>query len=150
MTPLRYEQLRDAAGTDLGASRWIDVDQDRIDAFAAVSEDNQWIHVDRQRAASSELGTTIAHGYLTLSLVGTLLGDLLHVEPGLVMVNYGLDRVRFTAPVTAGSRLRARAAVAEVTESEAGLRLRLDAAGEVSGRPTPSCYATALILVRRG
>jgi acyl dehydratase len=91
MNQLTYEELRDGSGLDLGSSRWVEVDQARIDRFAEVSEDHQWIHVDPQRAATGAFGTTIAHGYLTITLVGTLLGELLRVDPSLVMVNYGLD-----------------------------------------------------------
>ncbi|MFE5700767.1 MaoC family dehydratase [Rhodococcus koreensis] len=148
-TKLTYEDLATAAGRDLGASRWIHIAQNRIDGFADVTEDHQWIHVDPERAASGTFGTTIAHGYLTISLVGALLGELLAVEPDVVLVNYGLDKLRFTAPVPVGSRLRARAEIAEVIPSSRGLQLTLRVIGEVEGAEKPSCVADARVLVSR-
>lgn len=144
-----YEQLRNGQGLDLGASRWVEIDQERIDRFADVSEDHQWIHVDAQRAASGAFGSTIAHGYLTISLVGTLVGELLQVEPDLVMVNYGLDSLRFTAPVPVGSKLQARATIEDVVESERGLRLTVAVTGEVEGAQRPACLARKVVLVSR-
>ena len=93
-------------GTDLGATRWAVVDQPRIDTFGEVTDDRQWIHVDPQRAASGPFGGTIAHGYLTLSLVSSFLLELLVVTDATSAVNYGLDRVRFPRPVPAGASLR--------------------------------------------
>lgn len=149
MNKLTYEDLREGAGLDLGSSRWVEVDQARIDRFADVSEDHQWIHIDPERAATGAFGTTIAHGYITVTLVGTLLGELLRVDPGLVMVNYGLDSLRFTAPVPAGSRIRADASISGVEESPRGLRLTLRVVGEIEGKKGPACRASAVILVRR-
>jgi acyl dehydratase len=145
----RYEDLREGAGLDLGSSRWVTVDQDRIDKFAQVSEDHQWIHVDAERAAHGAFGNTIAHGYLTITLVGTLFGELLNVDPSLVMVNYGLDKLRFTAPVPADSRLRASAVISTVEETPRGLRINLDVTGEVDGAGKPACRAKAVVLVSR-
>jgi acyl dehydratase len=98
--------LPDQAETDLGHGDWVTVDQARIDVFAEATEDRQWIHVDQARAAAGPFGTTIAHGYLTLSLASKFLFDLLVVPDAGSVINYGLDRVRFPAPVPAGARLR--------------------------------------------
>lgn len=150
MNALTFDELRGAAGRDLGASRWLLVDQDRVDRFADVSEDHQWIHVDPERARQGAFGSTVSHGYLTISLIGTLLGELLNVEPGLVMVNYGLDRLRFIAPVSVGAKLRASAKVERVQETPQGLRLAVAAIGEVKGNERPVCVATSVILVQHG
>lgn len=146
-TRFSYDQLRHGAGLDLGTSRWVTVDQDRIDRFATVSEDYQWIHVDTKRAAEGPFGSTIAHGYLTVTLAGSLLGELLRVEPSLIMVNYGLDSVRFRSPVPAASRVRARVEIDEVTESARGLRLALAASGEIEGGDRPVCLVRKIVLV---
>jgi acyl dehydratase len=105
---VRFESpsaLTVAAGVDLGSARTILVDQERISAFASVTEDRQWIHTDAERAAAGPYGTTIAHGYLTLSLVSYFLEDLFQVDQADVRVNYGLDKVRFLTPVKAGTSL---------------------------------------------
>jgi acyl dehydratase len=103
------QQLKDLAGREVVVSDWLEVTQERIDRFAEATDDRQWIHIDRKRAvAESPFGTTIAHGFLTLSLLSALLGESLkfvHVRMG---VNYGLNRVRFTAPVPAGAKVRGR------------------------------------------
>lgn len=146
---LSFDQLAAAKDHDLGVSRWLFVDQGRIDRFADVSEDRQWIHVDTERAADGPFGTTISHGYLTLSLVGTLVGELLDVEPDVVLVNYGLDRVRFIAPVPAGSQLRARARITTSEATAHGLRLVLSAHGEIDTAQNPVCVADTVVLARR-
>jgi acyl dehydratase len=113
-----------------------------------VSEDHQWIHVDPDRAVGSVFGSTIAHGYLTITVVGTLLGELLQVDDDLVMVNYGLDRLRFINPVCSGSLLRAHAVIRDVHETTTGLKLLLDVTGEIDGS-NDACYAVAIVLVQR-
>ena len=99
--------VRDLVGTELGPTSWLDVTQERIDAFAAATNDPQWIHVDPERAAEGPFGTTIAHGFLTLSLCVPMLGEVLPPSDGMVL-NYGVDRVRFPAPVPSGGRIRGR------------------------------------------
>jgi acyl dehydratase len=141
------EALSEAAGLDLGVSRWVTLDQARIDAFADVTEDFQWIHVDATQAAEGPYGTTIAHGYLTISVVGTLLGELLDIGPGITAVNYGLNRLRFPAPVRSGSRIRAAARIETVTETDTGLQLEITVTGELEGSSKPACAATAVIRV---
>lgn len=148
-TPLSYAALADGAGLDLGASRWVTVDQARINAFADVTGDRQWIHVDSARASGGPYGTTIAHGYLTISVVGALLGELLELGPGVTAVNYGLNRLRFPAPVRSGSRVRASGRIESVTPTGAGLQLEITVTGELEGSSKPACAATAVIRVAR-
>jgi acyl dehydratase len=107
----------------IGTSDWIDVTQPQIDAFAALTGDMQWIHTDPVRAAQSPFGTSIAHGFLTLSLLTQLMTSAISVAGASMVVNYGLDKVRFTAPVPAGSRLRARFAVAALTPFSGGVQV---------------------------
>ena len=135
-----------AAGTDLGAGPWLEVDQERISAFADVTEDWQWIHVDVDRAARSELGSTIAHGYLTLSLLPRLSSGIFDFTGLGRVLNYGLDRVRFLTPVAPGDRLRARAEVVEVTDSGAGALGRVRYTLEIEGKERPACVVDALML----
>ncbi|GAA3663220.1 MaoC family dehydratase [Nocardioides ginsengisoli] len=136
-----------SVGELLGRSGWQRIDQGRIDAFAAVTGDDQWIHVDRERAAGTELGTTIAHGYLTLSLLPSLVGEVYRVEGVRKAVNYGLDRVRFPAPVPAGSRVRA--AVRLVAAERGGDRVRavVETTVEREGDERPACVARSVSLL---
>ncbi|HEY4620968.1 MAG TPA: MaoC family dehydratase, partial [Gaiellaceae bacterium] len=108
--------LRELVGVELGPSAWFHVTQERIDAFAAATDDPQWIHVDRERAAAGPFGTTIAHGFLTLSLCVPMLYELLPPVDRMV-VNYGVNRVRFPAPVPSGSRIRGRFRIVAVDEA---------------------------------
>ncbi|MEN0136448.1 MAG: MaoC family dehydratase, partial [Rhodococcus sp. (in: high G+C Gram-positive bacteria)] len=108
-------QLHDLAGTDLGVSPWREVSQRAIGDFGALTGDDQWIHTDVSRAKLGPFGTTISHGYLTLSLVVPMLAEILDVTDVRMIVNYGLNRVRFPAPVPAGARIRLAARVTEVT-----------------------------------
>ncbi|MDR6174682.1 acyl dehydratase [Nocardioides zeae] len=140
--PLR--DLADAVGSVLGPGPWRQVDQQRIDTFADATDDHQWIHTDPERAAAGPFGATVAHGYLTLSLVPTLLGALVVVDGAAMGVNYGLDRVRFPAPVTAGSRVRASAVLAEVQPVGGGVQARFDVTIEVEHGAKPACIATVL------
>jgi acyl dehydratase len=102
--------LRGRLGEEIAVSDWLEITQERINAFAAATGDDQWIHVDPQRAAASPLKTTIAHGFLTLSLVSVLLRSTITFPPQRMAINYGLNRVRFITPVPAGARIRARIA----------------------------------------
>src|SRR3981081_187129 len=105
----RIEELRKLVGKEVAVTDWFTVSQERIDAFAGATEDHQWIHVDRKRAAEeSPYGTTVAHGFLSLSLLPYLLGQAIEIQGTRLGINYGLNRVRFTGPVPAGSRVRAR------------------------------------------
>jgi acyl dehydratase len=138
-------ELRAATGEVLGPSDWITVDQAQIDAFADATGDHQWIHVDPQRAVSGPFGTTIAHGFLTLSLMPVLLGSLYKVQGVRMGVNYGLNRVRFPAPVLVDSRLRANAEIAEVSDIEGGGQLVLRATIEREGSEKPVCVAEFVV-----
>jgi acyl dehydratase len=138
-----------AVGSEIGTSDWIEVDQRRIDLFAEATEDRQWIHVDAERAAAGPFGTTIAHGYLTLALVPHLMRQVYAVQGSTMGVNYGLDGVRFLAPVPAGSRVRVRVSVRSVELREDGaLRLGLAVAVELDGAERPACSATTIALYR--
>ncbi len=144
-TVLTFEELRAAAGRDLGVSDWLEVDQLRIDGFADATDDHQWIHVDAERAATTEHGGTIAHGYLTLSCTGARLGDLLQVEGASSMVNYGLDRVRFPAPLPSGRGIRTHATIAAVMKVTGGLQVSARLTTQAQGIDKPVCVADVQI-----
>jgi acyl dehydratase len=129
------------AGTHLGHSDWVEIDQERVDLFAESTGDHQWIHVDPERAKDGPFGGTIAHGYLTLSLVPVLLGQVLTVQGMRFGVNYGCNKVRFPAPVPVGSQLRLGAEVSGVDDVEGGVQVTLDISLEVRDAPKPSCVA---------
>ncbi len=132
-------------GLELGPSRWFELSQERIDAFADVTEDHQWIHVDPARAAEGPFGTTIAHGYLTLSLLVPIAYELMPIEDARLAVNYGVDRVRFPAPVPAGSRVRGRLRVAAVDEAAGGVRVGVTGTVEREGGEKPVCVAELVL-----
>lgn len=138
------DELRAAVDTDLGHSAWVPVTQGRIDAFADCTEDRQWIHIDPERAAEGPFGVPIAHGYLTLSLLAPCIDELLRVENATSVVNYGLDRVRFPAPVPAGSRVRGHARVVSVDDVPGGVQVALDINVECEGVDKPVCVARSL------
>jgi acyl dehydratase len=139
------DAVRRAAGTTLGTSPWVVVDQDRIDGFADATGDHQWIHVDPERAArESAFGGTIAHGYLTLSLINFLLPQVVEVTDVSMGINYGLDRVRFPAPVPSGSRLRAHVELGEVAEVSGGVQTTMAVTVECDQTERPACVATVL------
>jgi acyl dehydratase len=135
------EELRTAVGEELGPTDWLEIDQRRIDQFAEATGDHQWIHVDPQKAAGGPFGTTIAHGYLTLSLIPSLTPRLFAVEGVKMGVNYGVNKVRFPSPVPVGSRLRASARVAEVTEVAGGVQLVTQVTIEREDGDKPVCVA---------
>jgi acyl dehydratase len=136
--------IGDLAGREL-VSGWRELDQARIDQFAGATDDPQWIHVDPARAAAGPFGTTIAHGFLTLSLVVPLFEEALPPLEGYALtVNYGLNRVRFTAPVPVGSRIRGRFRVDAVDEIPGGEQLTVAATVELEGSEKPACVAEAL------
>lgn len=108
-TQLTLAELADAGERELGTSEWRVIDQSMIDGFATTTGDRQWIHVDPERAADSPFGTTVAHGYLSLALVPVLLAEVLEICDSRMVINYGIDRLRFTAPVPAGSKVRLKA-----------------------------------------
>jgi acyl dehydratase len=131
------EDLAAAVGTELGVSDWHIVDQKRVDLFAEATGDHQWIHVDPERAKDGPFGTTIAHGYLTLSLIPVLAKECYSVEGVRMAVNYGSDKVRFPAPVPVGSSVRATAELVSADEVPGGLQVvvRFTIAGKDGGKP---------------
>jgi acyl dehydratase len=135
------DELRAAAGTNVGASEWVTVDQKQIDTFADATGDHQWIHVDQEKAAAGPFGKTIAHGFLTLSLMPVLVAQVYRIDGVKMGINYGLNRVRFTSPVPVGSRVRANVDVAEVTEIEGGLQAALKVSIELEGSAKPAVVA---------
>lgn len=140
-----FESLTELAacvGEEIAVSDWVEVTQQRIDAFAEATGDRQWIHVDPERAAKGPFGTTIAHGYLTLSLLPMFMESAIELRGVRMSVNYGLNRVRFPAPVPAGSRLRARFRVVSVEDvGNGGLQIVTEATVEREGGDRPVCIA---------
>jgi acyl dehydratase len=131
-----------AKGRELGPGEWFTIDQSRIDGFADVTEDHQWIHIDPERAASGPFGAPIAHGFLTLSLVPYLANSARSFEGVRMGVNYGLNKVRFPTPVKVGSRVRARVVIVDVTDlREGGLQLVSRVTIEIEGEDKPACVA---------
>jgi acyl dehydratase len=137
--------LHRLVGRVLGPTSWFEVSQQRIDAFAAATDDHQWIHVDSDRAAEGPFGTTIAHGFLTLSLCVPMFDEVLPPADGMV-VNYGVERVRFPAPVPSGGRIRGRFRVASVETVPLGDRAVIEATVECDGVAKPVCVAELVVL----
>ncbi|MFR9751453.1 MaoC family dehydratase [Nocardia sp. 004] len=135
------DTLRTASGADLGASDWMEIDQQRIDAFAEATEDRQWIHTDPERAAAGPYGTTIAHGYLTLSLLPSIMSQIFRITDASARINYGVNKVRFPAPVPSGSRIRGRARIVTVEEVSGGLQMTSVVTIERAGGDKPVCVA---------
>jgi acyl dehydratase len=135
------EELRAVVGEQLGHSDWLEVDQKRIDLFAEATGDHQWIHVDPERAAAGPFGTTIAHGYLTLSLLPLLMPEVLRVENVKMGVNYGSNKVRFPSPVPVGSRVRATVQLKDVADVDGGVQVTNLVTVEREGGVKPVCVA---------
>ena len=144
MLEVTLTSLLDHEGTDLQHSGWVAVAQPRIDAFADATEDRQWIHVDPDRAATGPFGGTIAHGYLTLSLVSGFLFELLTVTDAGSIVNYGLDRVRFPSPVPAGSLVRGHGTLTAVRPAGGAVQTTTRITVERDGGDRPVCVADVL------
>ena len=128
-------------GDEFGPSSWIEVPQERIQAFADATGDHQWIHVDPERGAAGPFGTTIAHGYLTLSLLPSMSYEVVPRQDGGMALNYGLDRVRFPAPVPSGSRVRGAFRVDSVDHADWGYQTTMTATVEREGGDKPVCVA---------
>ena len=144
MTFASIEALRDAIGKDLGYSDWITIDQARINQFADATGDHQWIHVDPERAAQGPFKTTIAHGYLTLSLLPALTSGLARVEGVRMGVNYGVNKVRFPAPVPVDSRVRAQVEIVSVEDVAGGVQVTSRVTIERDGGDKPVCVAESV------
>lgn len=137
------DELSSRVGQEIGVGEWVTVTQEQVNLFADATLDHQWIHVDPEMASQGPYGTTIAHGFLTLSLVSEIAPS---VEiPGVRMaINYGLDRVRFISPVPVGSRLRARSVLQEVHEVPGGVQVKSEVTIELEGGEKPACVAETL------
>ncbi|MGA8047646.1 MAG: MaoC family dehydratase [Dermatophilaceae bacterium] len=139
------DELESLVGQHLGTSEWVDITQERIDAFAEATGDHQWIHVDTERAKDGPFGTTIAHGYLTLSLLPLFYSTIYRVEGVRMGINYGANKVRFLAPVPVGSRLRGSIEVGEVKrDANRGAQVTWNVTVELEGSDKPACYAEAI------
>jgi acyl dehydratase len=137
-------ELEGLAGQELGSSEWHEIAQERVNTFADATGDHQWIHVDPERAAAGPFGGTIAHGYLTLSLLPQATFALMHVEDASAAINYGLNKVRFPAPVPVGSRIRTSYRIADVAEVEGGVQVTTVGTVEREGGEKPVCVAETL------
>jgi len=144
------EAVKSAVGERLGPSDWVTVDQAMIDRFAEATGDFQWIHVDRARAKASKFGTTIAHGFLTLSLLPCLGNEVYRIEHLAARLNYGGNKVRFAAPVPAGARVRAHFTITQIGDAKQGLRLTTTATVELEGAAKPACVAEQIALLIPG
>jgi acyl dehydratase len=143
------DEIRERVGTEIGVSAWLEIGQDRIDAFADATEDRQFIHVDREAAARTPFGGTVAHGFLTLSMLSRMAVEVMPVPDNVKMVvNYGLDRVRFIAPVRSGKRVRGRFTLDSIGEKAPGqLLLRHSVTVEIEGEDRPALTAQWLGLL---
>jgi acyl dehydratase len=135
------DALKEAVGQHLGYSEWMEITQGRVDQFADATDDHQFIHVDPEAAATSPFGGTIAHGYLTLSLVVPLVSQIYRVDGVRMGVNYGTNKVRFPAPVPVGSKIRAGAELTSVTDVPGGVQVELTVIVETEGGTKPVCVA---------
>jgi acyl dehydratase len=142
--------LRQAAGTHLGYTEWRQMTQERVNLFADATDDHQFIHVDVEKAKQTPFRGTVAHGFLSLSLLAPTLGELLRVTDVAMGLNYGLDRVRFPAPLPVGTRYRGAAEVLEVNDIEGGVQAKLRVAIEIEGSEKPACVAESLVRLYGG
>ncbi|MBS44324.1 MAG: dehydratase [Nocardioides sp.] len=138
-------ELASLTGADLGTSPWRTISQEHVDTFADLTDDHQWIHVDVERAADGPFGGTVAHGMLTLAYVPVLVGEVLRVEGSPFGLNYGFDKVRFTSPVRAGSRVRGAVRVDSVTDLDGWVRAGFEVTVEVEGSDRPALVAVNLV-----
>jgi acyl dehydratase len=143
-TPL-VEELPTLVGQTLGSSEWVTMTQGAIDLFADATHDHQWIHTDPSAAAKGPFGRTIAHGFFTLSLSPSLLGQILEVTNATSVVNYGLNKVRFPAPVPSGSRIRLTVALNEASPVDGGIQAALGMTFEIEGSERPGCVAEMVV-----
>ena len=142
---IELSDLPNWVGRHLGFSEWREMTQDRVNQFADAADDHQFIHVDVERAKQTPFGGTIAHGFLTLSLIAPIMGELFKVSGVTMGVNYGLDRVRFPAPVPVGAQFRGGAEIVDVTEVPGGVQVKSKVTIEVQGSEKPACVAETLV-----
>jgi acyl dehydratase len=145
-----HELLAAPAGTELGSTAWREVTQAQIDAFADTTGDHQWIHVDPERAKETPFGGTIAHGYYTLSLAPALTAEVFAMDGFAFAINYGLNKVRFPAPVPVDSKIRMRAKLAELEEIPGGAQMIMELTFEREGGEKPVCVAQSVVRVYEG
>jgi acyl dehydratase len=146
-TEMTIDELEAAGERDLGSSGWWQVDQQAIGQFAEATGDDQWIHVDPERAAAGPFGQTVAHGYLSLSLLPVLMRDVLTVTGARMGINYGIDKVRFTAPVPSGSEVRLHARLLSAERRGEGMLYRIGAQIEIKAQEKPAMVGEVLYLV---
>lgn len=139
------QELFDFVGQEAGISDWFEITQERVDTFADATDDHQWIHIDPERAKSGPYGSTVAHGYLTLSLLAPLMNQVYAVEGRKMGVNYGLNKVRFPAPVPVGSRIRLRATLGSVEDVPGGIQVVWKVTVELEGSEKPACVAEPVV-----
>jgi len=141
------DEIGAAAGEELGTSDWVEITQSRVDQFAEATGDFQWIHVDVARAKEGPFGGTVAHGYLTLSLLPWLGSQVFALETPGAKLNYGLNKVRFPNPVLVGARVRVTVTLAEVTDLPQGKQLTFKQVIEIEGQEKPACVAESVVLL---
>jgi acyl dehydratase len=141
------DEVSAAVGEELGTSEWLEIDQGRVDAFADTTGDHQWIHVDVERAKDGPFGGTVAHGYLTLSLIPQLSAQIFGLETPGAKLNYGVNKVRFPNPVKVGAKIRATASIAEVTDMAAGKQMVTRYVIEIESEDKPACVAETVVLL---
>jgi acyl dehydratase len=145
-TQLTMTELEQADARELGTSSWVPIEQRQIDLFAEATGDHQWIHVDPEAAAQGPFGQTVAHGYLTLSLLPALLSEVFSVSDARMGVNYGVERVRFTSPVPSGSRVRLHAKLQGSERRPVGVLFRIGVEIEIEGSEKPALVGEVLYL----
>ncbi|MFK4086575.1 MaoC family dehydratase [Kribbella sp. NPDC020789] len=141
------DEVVHAVGASLGETEWLEITQEQVDQFAAATGDHQWIHVDVERAAKGPYGGTIAHGYLTLSLIARFGEELFSVSGVTAKLNYGVNKVRFPTPVPVGARVRAGASIASTAETPAGVQVSLNWVIELENSTKPACVAETVVLL---
>ncbi len=142
-----FEEIESAVGEEIGTTDWVEITQERVDRFADATGDHQWIHVDVEKAEAGPFGGTIAHGYLTLSLIPWLSSQVFALETPGAKLNYGVNKVRFPNPVRVGSQVRATVSVGGVTDIPAGKQLTMKYVIEIEGQDKPACVAETVVLL---
>ena len=135
------DDLRAAVGTQVGAGEWYTIEQSQIDTFADATDDHQWIHIDAEKAKDGPFGTTIAHGFLTLSLLPALVKDVYRIDGVKMGINYGLNKVRFTSPVPVGGKVRGNVEFVDVADVTGGVQLTTKITVEIEGSERPALVA---------
>ncbi|HEY0688025.1 MAG TPA: MaoC family dehydratase [Kribbella sp.] len=143
------DEVAHAVGTQLGETEWLEITQEQVNQFADATGDHQWIHVDVEKAAKGPYGGTIAHGYLTLSLIARFGNELFSIEGVTAKLNYGVNKVRFPAPVPVGARVRASASIADAQETPSGVQVSLQWVIDIENSTKPACVAETVVLLVR-